>query len=259
MLTPATVAAVGAVVFGAALLQRTVGFGFALLAVPLLTFVVPSKTTVVVTLIDGTVTSAWLLVRLRREVEPVAARRLGTGAVLGAPLGVLVLAVISEEDLRVLVGTVTCAAALWIIGSSRFGRTPDRTAPRWRTVTLGFVSGVLSTSVATNGPPVVYELRRRGLHGDEFRATLSAVFVVADAIGLPLLAASGLISATTLGLAAWSAVPCAAGGRGRCPDQSADGARPFRLGRRPPPAGHRRGHGRARPGLRAAPTRRIAA
>jgi uncharacterized protein len=211
VLTLPTVAAVCGIVLAASVLQRTVGFGFALLAVPLLTFAVPAKAAVVITLIDGTVTSAWMLLHLHGDVVPEATRRLGVGAVLGAPFGVLVLWVISPDALRLLVGATTCVAAAWIIGSSRLGSVDVAPAPRWRGVLLGFVSGVLSTSVATNGPPVVYELRRRGLHGDGFRATVSAVFLIADTVGIPLLAGAGLVTSTVLALAAVSLVPCVLG------------------------------------------------
>lgn len=211
MPTLAAVAAVSAIVFLASVLQRTVGFGFALLAVPLLTFAVPAKTAVVITFLDGAATSAWVLYHRRRRVDPEATRRLGIGAVLGAPIGVVILRVISPGGLRLVVGITTCVAAAWIIGSSRRRAAVPARAPRWRTVSLGFVSGVLSTSVATNGPPVVYELRRRDLHGDAFRATVSAVFVIADVVGIPLLASAGLITVHTLVLAGISLVPCVAG------------------------------------------------
>jgi len=123
----------------------------------------------------------------------------------------VILRVITPGGLRLAVGITTCVAAVWIIGSSRRGAPVSARAPRWRTVSLGFVSGVLSTSVATNGPPVVYELRRRHLHGDAFRATVSAVFVIADVVGIPLLAIAGLITAHTLVLAGISLAPCVAG------------------------------------------------
>ena len=204
-------AAVCGIVFAAAVLQRTVGFGFALLAVPLLTFVVPAKAAVVVALLVGTATSSWLLVHLRHDVDPVPARRLGIGAVLGAPVGVVILRIIAPDSLRLLVGVTTCVAAAWVIGSSRWGRPDAADAPRWRAWSLGVLSGVLATSVATNGPPVVYELRRRGLHGDAFRATVSVVFVLTDLVGLPLLAAAGLLTGATLAVAAISLVPCVVG------------------------------------------------
>jgi len=211
MITPSAVAAVCAIVFGASVLQRTVGFGFALLAVPLLTFAVAPKSAVVIALLDGTATSAWIAVDLRRAIVPEATRRLGLGVLLGVPLGAVVLRAISPDALQALVGVTTCLAAVWIIVSSRLGGTgPDR-APRWRTVTLGFASGVLATSVATSGPPVVYELRRRGLDGDAFRATATAVLFIGDLFGIPALAVAGLLPGSTVLLAAISLVPCAVG------------------------------------------------
>ncbi len=46
---------------------------------------------------------------------------------------------------------------------------------------------------------------------DRFRATISAAFTVSNVIGLPLLAAAGLITSFDLTLAAASLVPCAVG------------------------------------------------
>jgi hypothetical protein len=206
-----TVAAVAGIVFIAAVLQRAVGFGFALLAVPLLAFVVPTKSAVVIVFLNGTVLCAWLAILLRRDIERPIALRLGTGAIVGAPIGVIILSVVSASTLRLVLGVTTCLAAVWIIVSSRLLKPAPVTPRRATTFALGFVSGVINTSLATNGPPLVYELRRSGFHGDRFRATISAVFLLSNLIGLPLLAVAGLITAYDLALAASSLVSCIAG------------------------------------------------
>src|ERR1700676_1106192 len=122
------------IVCAAAALQRAVGFGCALLAVPLMAFVVPTKSAVVVIFLNGTVTCAWLAVRLRHRFEWSTARRLGTRAVLGARCGVFILSVISAATLRLVLGVTTCVAAVWIIISSR-RMHPDpalsRRSPTW--------------------------------------------------------------------------------------------------------------------------------
>jgi uncharacterized membrane protein YfcA len=206
-----TVAALAGIVFAAAALQRVVGFGFALLAVPLMAFVVPTKSAVVIIFLNGTVTCAWLAVRLCRRIEWPTARRLGVGAVIGAPIGVVILSVISAATLRLVLGVTTCVAAVWIIVSSRVMR-PDPVVPRRSTtMAMGFASGVINTSLATNGPPLVYELRRTGFRDDRFRATISAVFLISNLIGLPLLALAGLITRFDAVLAATSLVPCMVG------------------------------------------------
>ncbi len=211
MISFGTAAEVAAVVFVAALLQRAVGFGFALLAVPLTAFVVPTKSAVVVVFLTGSVTSAWLAARLVRRVDWRTTRRLGAGAVVGAPFGVLILSAVPSATLRLVLGTTTSAAAIWIIVSSRRVRARPVEHSRVATFSLGVGSGVLNTSLATSGPPLVYELRRTGFHGDRFRATISAVFVISNLIGLPLLALAGLITSYELALAATSLLPCLAG------------------------------------------------
>jgi uncharacterized membrane protein YfcA len=210
------VAALSAIVLAAAVVQRAVGFGFALFAVPLTTFVLPTKSAVVVVFLIGSITSAWVAVRLWSWVDWRSTRRLGAGVVVGAPVGVVVLAVTSAGTLRLLVGFATCAAAVWILVSSRLPSTeaastetigPGRTS----TFAIGMASGIINTSLATGGPPLVYELRRTGFSDDRFRATLSAVFVVSNVIGLPLLATSGLITGIDVALAASTLLACVVG------------------------------------------------
>lgn len=212
MLTPGTIAAVSGIVLLAALVQRAVGFGSALLAVPLMTFVVPTKSAVVISFLIGTSTSAWVSLHLASHVEWRTTRRLGLGTMVGAPVGVVILSVISAGVLRLTLGFAVCMAAAWIIVSSRRSNRP--VAPHApRTIAMGVASGVLSTSLATNGPPLVYELRRTGFTDDRFRATISVAFTISDVIGLPLLAVAGLISTSDIALAAAALVPGVVGVR----------------------------------------------
>jgi uncharacterized membrane protein YfcA len=210
MLTLGTVIAVSGIVLVAAVLQRAVGFGDALLAVPLMTFLIPTKSAVVVAFLMGTATTAWLLLRFWPQVEWRTTRLLGAGTAIGAPVGVVILSVASAVALRVTLGVIVCIAAAWIIVSSRW---LNRLAPHRpsRTLAMGVASGVLSTSLATSGPPLVYELRRTGFVDDPFRGTISAAFMISSVIGLPLLAVAGLITAFDLTLAAASLVSCVIG------------------------------------------------
>ena len=211
MLTLGTTGAVAGVVFLSAILQRAVGFGFALLAVPLMAFVVPTKSAVVIVFLNGWITSLWLAVRLRHMIDWRAARPLGSGCVVGAPLGVVILSAVSANALRLILGVTTCVAALWIIASSRMARREPVVGHRSSAFLLGLASGVINTSLATSGPPLVYQLRRSGLRDDRFRATISAVFVLSNVIGLPLLATAGLVTSFDVAAAAATLLPCVLG------------------------------------------------
>jgi uncharacterized protein len=211
MISFGTAVEIAVIVFVAAALQRAVGFGFALLAVPLAAFVVPIKSAVVIVFLTGSVTSMWLAARLVHRIEWRTTRRLGVGAVVGAPVGVVILSAVAATTLRLVLGVTTSVAAVWIIASSRRPSARPVEHRRSTTFALGVASGVLNTSLATSGPPLVYELRRTGFHGDRFRATISAVFVISNLIGLPLLAVAGLVTTGDIALAGISLLPCIAG------------------------------------------------
>ena len=205
------VVACSAIVLAASGVQRAVGFGEALFAVPLMAFVIATKNAVVVVFLIGTVVSSWVAVRLWSWIDWSVTRRLAAGAIVGAPFGVAVLALISAETLRLVLGLTTCAAAVWILVSSHLtSAKPVKPEPA-STFAVGLVSGVINTSLATSGPPLVYELRRSGFHDDRFRATISAVFVASNLVGLPLLASAGLVTGSDVGLATIMLVPCVLG------------------------------------------------
>ncbi len=203
-------AAVAAIVLAAGFIQATAGFGFALLAVPLLALVLPPQTAVVVTFLHGTCSSLLTAGRHHRQVDRTETARLGLGAVLGLPLGALILTTASASVLRLLVGLATCAAALWMLRPRRQPPAPRTVAPL-ATVGVGMVSGVLNTAVATNGPPLVVYLRSRGLHGEPFRATLSAVFVISNVVGLVVLAVVGAVHGAAVAVFALTLVPATVG------------------------------------------------
>jgi uncharacterized protein len=211
MLTVGVVAASSAIVVAAAIVQRAVGFGFALFAVPLMAFVLPTKSAVVVVFLIGSLTSIWVALHLRSSIDWSMTRWLGAGAVVGAPFGVIVLALVSADVLRLVLGLATCTAAIWILVSSRLARAHTARPNRGGTFTVGVASGIINTSLATNGPPLVYELRRNGFRDDRFRATISAVFVLSNLIGLPLLVTAGLVHGSDVALAATTLVPCVVG------------------------------------------------
>jgi hypothetical protein len=73
----------------------------------------------------------------------------------------------------------------------------------------GFLSGVLNTSLSTNGPPLVFNLQARHLEAPQFRATISAVFAISNIGGLTLFILDGKITrdgliASAIALPAWA-------------------------------------------------------
>lgn len=179
-----------AVVVVAALVQGVAGFGFSLMAMPLLSVILGAKNAVAVASLVGVATSILLVARTHRNIARPVAFRLVGGAVLGMPLGIAVLASVPEEQLRLLIGLTVLAFVVviargWRVERGRVGLD----------LVAGFTSGVLNTSVGTNGPPLVLTLQARGLEPEPFRATMSVVFLASTVVGNALLAWAGRYNA----------------------------------------------------------------
>jgi uncharacterized protein len=207
------VAAAGAVMTGAAL-QSAVGFGFALVAAPLLYAAAPSAEQAVgLMIVLGLEVNLLTLLAERRRPDPVWRDVVAVVAwsLPGALAGVAVLRALDAVALQLLV-TLGVLAALAVSlraeararrarpadatngrGATRAFSTPARAEPRgpWARPAAGVSSGALTTTTSTGGPPVVLLLMARGLRPHVVRDTLTASFVGLAVVGAAALALTG--------------------------------------------------------------------
>ncbi len=183
--------AVTAIVFGVTTVTRVTAFGAALLTVPLLSLLIDPKTAVVSSIALSLVNSAVLSYVLRAVDDRGTWRRLGVGVLAGLVPGAVLLGVVSDRVLKLLIAGVVLAGVVLLVRRVRPARPSGRVD-----VAVGFVVGVLTTSVSTNGPPAVVLLQARGTPPEVFRATLARVFLVANLVGIVLAAVAGQVTAT---------------------------------------------------------------
>jgi uncharacterized membrane protein YfcA len=191
---------VAVAIFTASFLQMLAGFGFALLAMPIMTLAVPVEDAVVVVAILGLATTGWQSIHLRHDADPPLVKRLTVASFVGMPLGLVVLNVVDDETLRIVLGVcVLIATGLLVrrLNLEHVGRGLD-----W---VSGFTAGVLNTSLGTNGPPLVFDLQARQLDPYRFRATISAVFVFSNLMAMALFVADGKVDSDDLRAAAIAA------------------------------------------------------
>ena len=185
-MTGTEVVLVAAIVALAAGVQTVTGFGFALLAVPFMSLVVPPETAVVIAATLGVLTSSGQAWAERTHADRRTVAWMLGGAAVGAPFGFLVLVVTTERQLRlVLVAVILVFLVLDLVG-----RRPAR-ASRRVDATAGVVSGALNTALATNGPPLVMALHARHLPPSRFRGTLTAVLAGSGLLTVALFVVGG--------------------------------------------------------------------
>jgi len=185
--------------FVAGFFQSAAGFGFALFAVPIGALVATPRDVIIMVFLTACVISLALTRTQREFIVWSEARRLSIGAVLAMPLGVWLLKTGSANSLRLGLGICTTAAALWSLLMARRIERPWIDS-RLLGGFVGALSGVLNTSLATNGPPLVIYLQGRRLSPEQFRATISMVFSISNAIGLVMLLGGNAIRIVDLEL-----------------------------------------------------------
>jgi len=173
-----------ALLCGAAL-QSATGFGFSLLAAPLLFAALDPQPAVGLLVGLGLVINVMTLGTERRRPRPLVreAAAILVGAVPGALLGVLVLRSLDAVALQVLVsvGVVAALAARW--WSSRGAPRVPATPRLWTGPLAGVLAGGLATSTTTSGPPLLLYLLGRGVQPAVMRDTLSLCFLGMGFIG----------------------------------------------------------------------------
>ncbi len=198
--------ATGGGVFIAAAAQYTAGFGFSLLGVPLIALAIPTHDAVIISTWLGLLTNGFQMTRGWRQAHKGTVGRLLAGTILGIPLGLLVFTRVDESVLKIVLGVTVLVATAFLVGDFRLRRSG--TGPEWL---AGVVSGALSASLSTNGPPLVFVLQARGVSMAVFRSTLSIVFTGANVATLIAFALTGDLDRDTT-VSSLSAIPFMVGG-----------------------------------------------
>ena len=131
---------------------------------------------------------------LRKSGQWRSMRWLLGSTVLTMPLGVALLTTIPEREMRIVVAAAILAATVAVARGVDLSGPPGLRSA----LTAGSISGVVNGSTGMGGPPAVllYFSGTNPVHAG--RATLIAYFLGTDAIGVSMMAASGLVDRVVL-------------------------------------------------------------
>ena len=183
-----------AIIFFAALLQTTSGFGFALMAMPLVALVIGVKAAAPLVALVGWTLYAVNLVRYRRSVERRVVLPLAVAVALGVPFGVWALNNLDEDIVKSALGVILIAYALYSLWRPQ--AAPLR-SELWAWP-AGFLAGVLGGAFNTPGPPVIIYGNLRQWSRNLFRSTLQALFLFSSSLVILSHIAAGNLTAATI-------------------------------------------------------------
>lgn len=185
-LSPVSLAAVLVAVAVGGAVQGTIGFGFALLAVPVLALIRPEAVPASVLFLALPITVA-MAVRERAHIDFRGFASILAGRVFGTVAGVWILSAVPAGSLSVLLGCLIVVA----VAVSAVGLDVEPT--KATTFGAGIVSGIMGTTSAIGGPALAVVYQRRP--GPELRSTLAMSFVVGLTMSLVALLLAGRVHA----------------------------------------------------------------
>src|SRR5262245_37742866 len=139
------------IVFAAGFLRGFTGFGFGLSAVPALTLFFEPREIVPTVVILGAIVGLQLLRRVWHQADWPSVKPLTGGAIAGTPFGAWLLASVSADLMRAVIGSVCIAAVLLLWRGCKLPSVPGRPAR----LGVGVVSGLINGATAMGGPPVI--------------------------------------------------------------------------------------------------------
>jgi uncharacterized membrane protein YfcA len=173
----------------AAFLGGATGFGYGLVATPLLLLIgFPLPFVVTANLAVALVTRVSLAYRFRQHISRRRSSMLIVGSVPGLYAGTLVVTGVDASTIKLGAGLlVMVAAGLLVRSASAPPPAPVAGAP----LAAGFAGGFLGSTTSLNGVPPVLLLARDKASPLSFLADLAIYFVISNAIALVLLSTQG--------------------------------------------------------------------
>ncbi len=161
------------ILFLSTFIRSALGFGDALIAMPLLALVVGLQVATPLTAMGATTIAVIILLKAWKKVDIKAAWRLVITTWIGIPIGIFFLKAAPEILVKSLLGIIITGFGLYNLIVPNLPRLLNE---NWAYLT-GLIAGILGGAYNTNGPPVVIYGMLRRWDSEKFRATLQGYFL----------------------------------------------------------------------------------
>lgn len=170
------------IAFVATLIRSTFGFGEALLAVPMLSLFVPLEIAVPLAVLLSITIALVIVIQDRQHIHFSSAKWLILFAIMGIPLGLLVLAYGNEHYIKAGLGLLIIAYCVYSMAGKKSIHL-EKDSKKWLFI-CGFLSGLFGGAYGISGPPLVVYGNMRKWSAQKFRATLQNYFLPSGIVSL---------------------------------------------------------------------------
>ncbi len=190
-----TYIAIATVTFIAGFIQGLSGFGFGMIAIPVLAFVISIKTAIPMAAMCGFVLLAIVAYQLRDDLDFKYAIPIFISSIIGIPFGIWFLKYGDDWLLKLALGIFLIIFSFY----SMFKNEIRLNLPERFSYAVGFLSGLLSGAFSTGGPPVIVYLAVKGFEGLRFKGVLTSYFLLNSLVMNIAFACTGVITHEVIG------------------------------------------------------------
>ncbi len=178
----------------AGLVRGFSGFGTAMVYMPIAAQVLPPIWVLITLVVYDIIGPLPAVPRALHDGHPRDVLRLGAGALVGVPLGVAVLLVLTPESFRYAVSVLTLVLLILLVSGVRYRGAVGRPL----IYGTGGLAGFLAGAVGLPGPPVILLYMARPLPVSVIRANTMLFLILADLLMLAVFGLNGLLSRTPI-------------------------------------------------------------
>lgn len=183
-----------AVIMCSAMVQGVTSFGFSLLAVPLLSLIMPLKLIVPIIVIYSLAINIIIFSKVKGHINKLQITLLVSFGIVSIPLGVYGLRVVDDNIIKLIVGIAILISAI----SMDFGFKVKMKNQNIAYAITGCLSGILNGSSSLSGPPVILLLSNEGASKENFRKTLSTYFLILNLFTIPIFVMNKMVTSEVL-------------------------------------------------------------
>ncbi|MBT2259819.1 sulfite exporter TauE/SafE family protein [Priestia megaterium] len=159
------------IVFVASLLQTSTGYGFSIVGTPFLLLIYPAHMAIQINIILSICLSAFMIFKIRKEIDKSLLVRLIKGSVMGLIFGILIYIFLDIQLLKMTVGALILFLTILLILKLTINRTQNKD------FITGGISGLLTTSIGVPGPPLLLYFSGAGIDKTTLRSTTLAYYL----------------------------------------------------------------------------------
>lgn len=174
------------------MVRSTLGFGEALIAVPFFLLFLLVDVAVPLAVMLSIVIALVVVIQDHKKIHFHSTKWLIIYAVLGLPLGILILTYANETIVKTGLGLLIILYSLYSLYFTK-NKALEEDNKFWLFV-CGFLSGVFGGAYGLNGPPLVVYGNLRQWTAKHFRATLQAYFLPVSLLSVVGYYSKGLIT-----------------------------------------------------------------